>query len=147
MSRLRGLIFTVLVPGVIGACVPALFYRVGELKDGFWRIGWLLAGAGAAIYLMCLVAFLFSSGTPAIFFTRSLKFILGEDPPKLVRQGLYRFSRNPMYVGVVLAVFGQALIFGSRSVVWVWGAPVALFSNRGGVSGRAASAGGARAVV
>jgi hypothetical protein len=80
------LIFTVLVPGVIGACVPALFYRVGELKDGFWRIGWLLAGAGAAIYLMCLVAFLFSGGTPAIFFTRPLKFILG-GPAKIGAAG------------------------------------------------------------
>jgi protein-S-isoprenylcysteine O-methyltransferase Ste14 len=67
---------------------------------------------------MCLVAFLFSGGTPAIFFTRPLKFILGEELPKLVRQGLYRFSRNPMYVGVVLAVFGQAFIFGPRSVAW-----------------------------
>jgi protein-S-isoprenylcysteine O-methyltransferase Ste14 len=94
------------------------FYRGGELKDGFWRIGWLLVGVGAAIYLMCLLAFLFSGGTPAIFFTRPLKFILGEEPPKLVRQGLYRFSRNPMYVGVVTAVFGQALIFGSRGVAW-----------------------------
>lgn len=35
-----------------------------------------------------------------------------------MRQGLYRFSRNPMYMGVVTAVFGQALIFGSRSVTW-----------------------------
>jgi protein-S-isoprenylcysteine O-methyltransferase Ste14 len=29
---------------------------------------------------------------------------------------LYRFSRNPMYVGVLLVVFGQALIFSSRAV-------------------------------
>jgi hypothetical protein len=146
MSWLRGLIFTVLVPGVIGACVPALFYRVGELKDGFWRIGWLLAGAGAAIYLMCLVAFLFSGGTPAIFFTRPLKFILGEEPPKLVRQGCTA-SHAIRCMCVVLAVFGQALIFGSRSVVWYGALLWLLFLYRGGVSGRAASAGGARAVV
>lgn len=118
MLWLRGVIFTALVPGVIGAYVPSLFYRGGELKDGFWRLGWVLVGVGAAMYLPCLLAFLASGGTPAIFFTRPLKFILGKEPPKLVSGGLYRISRNPMYVGVVTAVFGQALVFGSRSVAW-----------------------------
>jgi protein-S-isoprenylcysteine O-methyltransferase Ste14 len=59
-----------------------------------------------------------SGGTPAIFFTRRLRFVLGEEPPKLVRRGLYRLSRNPMYVGVLLAVFGQALIFASPQVAF-----------------------------
>jgi protein-S-isoprenylcysteine O-methyltransferase Ste14 len=46
----------------------------------------------------------------------TLGFLIGEQPPKLVRQGLYRISRNPMYVGVLIAVFGQALIFASEAV-------------------------------
>jgi protein-S-isoprenylcysteine O-methyltransferase Ste14 len=124
MLWLRGVIFTVLVPCMVGAYVPSLIYRGRELEEGFWvidwkvgqGIGWLLVGLGATIYLVCLVAFLSAGGTPAMFFTRPLKFILGEEPPRLVRQGLYRFSRNPMYVGVVMAVFGQALICGSSSV-------------------------------
>lgn len=36
------------------------------------------------------------------------------DPPKrLVIQGLYRYVRNPMYVGAVLIVLGEALYFWS----------------------------------
>jgi len=33
-----------------------------------------------------------------------------------VSGGLYRFSRNPMYLGVLLAVFGQAVIFASDPI-------------------------------
>lgn len=42
------------------------------------------------------------SGTPAPI-----------DPPKqLVIEGLYRFVRNPMYVGVLLVILGHFLWFG-----------------------------------
>ena len=50
---------------------------------------------------------------PAIFFTRPFRFLIGEEPAGLVSGGLYRFSRNPMYVGVLLAVFGRAMLFKS----------------------------------
>jgi len=35
----------------------------------------------------------------------------------LVVSGLYRHFRNPMYVGVVTAILGQALVFGSPALV------------------------------
>ena len=37
------------------------------------------------------------------------------DPPKhLVRVGCYRFTRNPMYVGIVFLLVGWSLLAGSR---------------------------------
>jgi protein-S-isoprenylcysteine O-methyltransferase Ste14 len=45
-------------------------------------------------------------------------------PEHLVVSGLYRYVRNPMYAGVVTALFGEALLFRSRhmliyiAVVW-----------------------------
>ena len=87
--------------------------------------GWLLIGIGASFYFLCLINFLTSGGTPAIFFIRPLRFVVGEEPPKLVRQGLYRFTRNPMYVGVVTVILGQALVFSDlrlftyAAVVWL----------------------------
>jgi protein-S-isoprenylcysteine O-methyltransferase Ste14 len=39
------------------------------------------------------------------------------DPPKeLVRRGLYRFTRNPMYVGVASVLIGEAWLFASRAM-------------------------------
>ena len=46
-------------------------------------------------------------GTPAPF-----------NPPKIfVSKGLYRFVRNPMYVGALFALIGEAILFGSFILV------------------------------
>lgn len=118
MLWLRGLIFTVLVPCVVGAYVPHLFAGGGPMQAGWWRLGWCLAAAGAFVYAACLLDFLTAGGTPSISFLSPLKFLVGEEPPKVVRGGLYRVSRNPMYIGVITAVFGQALIYASRRIAW-----------------------------
>ena len=118
MLWLRGLIFTVLVPCLVGAYVPHMYTGGRALRGGWWQLGWYPVAAGAVIYTICLVDFLRAGGTPAIFFTRALKFALGEEPSKVVRKGLYRVSRNPMYIGVVTAVFGQALIYASPQIAW-----------------------------
>lgn len=63
---------------------------------------------GAAIYLWCAFwAFaLVGKGTPAPI-----------DPPrKLVVHGLYRWVRNPMYIGVLLMLAGEAVVFLEREV-------------------------------
>ena len=40
------------------------------------------------------------------------------DPPKeLVERGLYRFSRNPMYVGVLFILFGEAIFFATLLIL------------------------------
>lgn len=37
---------------------------------------------------------------------------------KLVITGLYRYVRNPIYVGVVAVIFGQALLLGDLRLLW-----------------------------
>jgi protein-S-isoprenylcysteine O-methyltransferase Ste14 len=49
------------------------------------------------------------------------------DAPKhLVVHGLYKYVRNPMYIGVLLVIVGAAVLFQSRRVL-VYGAIVGLF--------------------
>jgi protein-S-isoprenylcysteine O-methyltransferase Ste14 len=116
MLFLRGIIFTILVPCVVGAYLPHLCVEGRGLRGGWWQLGWCLVALGGGVYAVCLIDFLRAGGTPAIFFTRPLNFALGEEPPKVVRNGLYRVSRNPMYIGVVLAVFGQAVLYASARI-------------------------------
>jgi protein-S-isoprenylcysteine O-methyltransferase Ste14 len=47
-------------------------------------------------------------------------------PQKLVVTGLYRYARNPIYVGVVAVILGQALLFGDWRLLW-YGALLWLF--------------------
>lgn len=121
---IRGIVFTVLVPGTIAVYVP-LQIAAGLVPGGrFWQLGWLVSGVGALGYVLCFLNFLASGGTPAIFFTRPVRFLIGEEPHRLVQAGLYRVTRNPMYVSVLLVIVGQAIRFASWRVAeygfFVW---------------------------
>jgi hypothetical protein len=115
MLWIRGLIFTLLVPYMAGIVVPRWLDSGEGAVDG-WRGGWALIAAGIFFYLSSLVHFLIAGGTPSIYFTRALRFMLGEEPGMVVQGGLYRFTRNPMYVGVITTIFGQALLYRSWQV-------------------------------
>src|SRR5579872_4216736 len=121
MLWIRGAIFTALAPWVVAVWAPAMVDSGRHAAGGWWHAGWLLVAMGVAMYLACLLRFLAAGGTPAIFFTRPLRAIIGEEPRTLVDGWLYRVSRNPMYVGVVLSILGQAIVFASRSIA-VYGA-------------------------
>lgn len=123
MPWVRGLIFTVLVPGVVAYYVPATIRGARPLQAGTWTLGWILVSLGVIIYAACLFGFLAARGTPMIFFAQPLRFLVGEEPAGLVQGGLYRYSRNPMYLGVLLLIFGQAVLFASQQLA-LYGAAV-----------------------
>jgi protein-S-isoprenylcysteine O-methyltransferase Ste14 len=103
---LKNLLFTFLVPGTAAVLVPWWIRGAGSAAASAFvlrALGLLLGLLGAAIYTWCVVDFARAAGTPAPI-----------DPPKeLVARGLYRVSRNPMYVGVLSVVLAQALWFAS----------------------------------
>ena len=67
-------------------------------------VGMVVGVGGAALALWCVLTFAFvGRGTPLPF-----------DPPRrLVVRGPYRFVRNPMAIGVALALTGAALFYQS----------------------------------
>ena len=110
MAALKTLLFTVIAPGAVTVYIPywllSLPSAPASLPIGFLRyFGWLPMLLGAAIYFWCAWDFTFAGkGTPAPI-----------DPPKeLVVRGLYRYVRNPMYVGVLTLLAGEVLFFASR---------------------------------
>ncbi len=116
MVWVRGVIFTVLVPGLVFWWVPQQLREGHPAAGGWWRLGWILLAAAVLGYLQCLLNFLLAGGTPAIFFTKPIRFLLGEEPGKVVKSGLYRYSRNPMYVSVLSAIVAQAIIYKSLPI-------------------------------
>src|SRR5262249_56435726 len=118
------MIFTVLIPGTVAIYIPSWLAQSLTPPGGFWNAGWLASGIGAAGYVLCFLQFLASGGTPAGAFTEPVRFLVGEEPHRLIQAGLYRLTRNPMYMSVLLVIFGQALRYASWRIaaygVLVW---------------------------
>lgn len=114
MLWLRALIFSVLVPGTIGFVIPLFLLPFKDINCSPWSdpIGNTLLIAATLIYLWSVLAFVVQGkGTPAIWFTNKLRFLIGEEPKKAVTQGLYRISRNPMYLSICIFIVGLGYRF------------------------------------
>lgn len=112
MTALKTLIFTVFVPGTVTMLVPywllsSRFDLTIDRLGGFRILGLVPILLGALMYLWSAWEFTFAGkGTPAPI-----------DPPKeLVARGLYRFVRNPIYIGVSLVIIGESLLFESTKL-------------------------------
>jgi protein-S-isoprenylcysteine O-methyltransferase Ste14 len=98
-------LFLILLPqrilGASGIVRPAALGLAGVA-------GIIVATLGAAIAVWCILTFAtIGQGTPAPF-----------DPPRrLVVRGPYRFVRNPMYLGAMLALCGAAMVYRSSDLL------------------------------
>ena len=120
---LGSFVFFLVAPGTIAGLVPYLLSR--------WRIqppllgvpagrivGGIVLAMGVAGLVECFGRFAIKGhGTPAPI----------APPENLVVSGLYRHVRNPIYVAVVCAIVGQALLFGSVMLLEYAGAVWLLF--------------------
>ena len=113
---LRNLFFTLLLPGMVAGYIPwrILGDQAGRVMTAkinpvqYLAIPLFLTGI--VILLTCIFSFArVGRGTLAPV-----------DPTKhLVTTGFYRFSRNPMYAGVMLVLTGEAVFFRSGSL-WIY---------------------------
>jgi len=118
---LRALAFLIAVPGTVAGWLP--WYIAGS--PPVWRAdGRIAIRALAAVVALLGTAVLLWTATD--FVRRGRGTPAPYDPPRLlVTSGLYRFTRNPMYVGVISMIVGQALWFGSGAVL-IYAAVIAL---------------------
>lgn len=120
---LRSLLFLILIPGTVAGYIPLRILRASKpMSIPGLSVASVLAGClillGACVLLRCVWDF-FSAGrgTLAPF-----------DPPKhLVVRGLYRFTRNPMYNGVLAVLLGEAWLFRSTALLEYAALVLALF--------------------
>jgi protein-S-isoprenylcysteine O-methyltransferase Ste14 len=110
MLWIKVILLFVLVPGIADVLFPWLILSNGKALTFptfgvFQAVGLLLITTGLApVIWVCLEFIRYGHGTPAPF-----------DPPrKFVHHGLYRWVRNPMYLGAGLLIpLGEAVYFGS----------------------------------
>jgi protein-S-isoprenylcysteine O-methyltransferase Ste14 len=100
---LKNLLFTVVVPGTVAVYLPLLLLSDREPGSWLWRaLALVFYLAGIGIYSWCVWDFaVFGRGTPAPI----------DAPKKLVVRGLYHYTRNPMYLGVLMTILGWAVLF------------------------------------
>jgi protein-S-isoprenylcysteine O-methyltransferase Ste14 len=104
MLLLRALIAFLILPGTFGGVIPAWVVSVDRWRGESFKLAVAPLAAGAVILLWGVRDFYAAGkGTLAPW-----------DPPKrLVMVGLYRVTRNPMYIGVLLLLFGWIGLAGS----------------------------------
>jgi protein-S-isoprenylcysteine O-methyltransferase Ste14 len=104
MLFFRALLAFLALPFVVGGVLPWLILRNDHSRGSGTLMGWPLLSIGTIVFLWCVRDFyVIGKGTLAPW-----------DPPRnLVTVGLYRFVRNPIYVGVLAFVAGWSLISGS----------------------------------
>lgn len=104
--------FFLLAPTIVVGLIPWLITR-REFHQPlpYWVIaqviGILLICAGLMPVVSTFVAFVKAGGTP----------MPGAPTQRLVVSGINRYIRNPIYVGLLLVIIGQALLFGSLSLL------------------------------
>ncbi len=119
----KTLTFTMLVPGTVAVVVPSIIVKIGVpyamVQSFFPRLLGLLATlAGLSICLWCFWDFINKGkGTPSPF----------EPPKKLVIVGLYRYVRNPMYIGIILIILGEAILYSSLLLMLYLGMLLVIF--------------------
>ena len=118
----RAAVFTVLVPGTVLVWAPVYLVAGRATVLAHWPpalsalVAVALVAVGVAVYFACAWRFVTDGlGTPAPW----------DAPQRLVTGGLYRWMRNPMYVGLTIALIGEAWWWRSSSVL-VYAACVAL---------------------
>ena len=108
----RAILAAVLLPGMVAGAVPLwLVHRSPGATLPLGALRWLglpVGLAGLAILVTTIVAFATRGhGTLAPW----------DAPTALVHGGLYRHTRNPMYLGVLGVLLGEALWWASGAVL------------------------------
>jgi len=117
------LVFTIVVPGTWTVVIPYLVlasdFRIATVQIGPFRfLGVVPILLGVLTYLWCAWDFTFAGrGTPAPV----------APPKELVVKGLYRYVRNPIYVGIVLILLGESVLFESVELLLYAGLTFLLF--------------------
>jgi protein-S-isoprenylcysteine O-methyltransferase Ste14 len=104
MLALRSLVYTIIIPGTVTVLIPYLILSGrGERIAQPWGVLQVLGLVGMAVGVTILPRCIWE------FMATGRGTLAPIDPPKeLVVRGLYRYVRNPMYLGAFILLLGEA---------------------------------------
>jgi protein-S-isoprenylcysteine O-methyltransferase Ste14 len=118
-KRIR-MILTPLV-GFIFFCIVLLLILISFCLDHLWGLPAFISNPyslvasipflvlGSSLWLWCALKFVKTKGTP----------VPVNPPPKLVTDGPYAYSRNPMMTGLFMVMAGIGILFGSITLTFI----------------------------
>lgn len=105
---ISALLAFLLLPGIFAGLIPALIIYYDHDPFPEMNGGWFILVVGVLLLLLCVRDFwIVGRGTLAPW----------NPPQQLVRVGLYRFVRNPMYIAVIIIISGWVISSGSFNLV------------------------------
>jgi protein-S-isoprenylcysteine O-methyltransferase Ste14 len=112
---MRSLLWAALLPGVVSVFVPWAFFGADpttfDPSSLRHALGAIVMAIGVALTVVCI----------ADFARRGRGTLSPLDPPRfLVVNGLYRYVRNPMYLGVATLGIGELMVWPSRGLAIWW---------------------------
>jgi protein-S-isoprenylcysteine O-methyltransferase Ste14 len=108
---LKAVLAFLALPGMVAFVIPLLLITPASRRQ--WVEPWGLATLIPGLIVLAL--------TVREFYVAGRGTLAPWSPPKtLVVSGLYRYSRNPMYVGVLLILIGWA--------IGLWSRPLAIYA-------------------
>jgi protein-S-isoprenylcysteine O-methyltransferase Ste14 len=105
------LLFTIFGgPGILGVYVPAAItrWKIPAAPAPLRALAWALIVAGLFPLAESITRFVWAGHGTLVPFAPT---------EKLVISGFYRYVRNPMYLGVLAGIAGQAVLFHSLSLL------------------------------
>jgi len=103
----KALLAFLLLPGVVACAVPVTWLLATSHTSLVQPLGLVPLAIGCVALLCCVRDFYVAGkGTVAPW----------APPARLVTVGLFRFTRNPIYIAVTLILLGWALSFGVRGL-------------------------------
>jgi protein-S-isoprenylcysteine O-methyltransferase Ste14 len=113
IAAVSSAVFFLVGPGTVVGLIPWLLTR-WQVREPlpYWApmrvLGGILLVAGLIVLVQAFVRFVVEGlGTP----------VPVAAPERLVVGGLYRYVRNPMYVAILAAIVGQALLLGQLGLL------------------------------
>lgn len=111
MKKVLKQIFSFILPFTVLVIVPLWIEKNRTIHTGYYFLfGSILILSGLMIMAFCITSFIrIGKGTLAPW----------SPTKKLVIKGLYRYVRNPMILGVLIVLLGEALIIRSENIL-IW---------------------------